>query len=94
MIAFDRGPRFDSGEIIVTDGAAEKIPPADVQAALRRHLRGDWGEFGPEDRRRNDEILELGGTLASIYTASNGVKFYVLTESDRSVTTVLLPDEY
>ena len=94
MIAFDRSPRFSSGEINVTAGVEEKIPAADIQAALQRHLRGDWGDLDAEDRQRNDEILERGGTLASIYTASNGVKFYILTEADRSATTVLLPEEY
>jgi hypothetical protein len=94
MIAFDRGPRFESGEIIVTADAARTIPPLDIKTALTRHLRGDWGDLGPEDRQRNDETLERGGTLASIFTASNGTKFYVLTEADRSATTILLPEEY
>jgi hypothetical protein len=94
VIDFDRGPKFKSGEIIVTAGVARKVPQNDVEAAVRRHLRGDWGDLGEEDRKRNDQILERGGTLASIFTASNGLKFYVLTEPDRSSTTVLLPSEY
>jgi hypothetical protein len=94
MIAFDLGPKFDPGRVIITADAAQKIPDVEIQAALRRHLRGDWGELGDEDRRRNDETLERGGTLASIFTAANGTKFYVLTEPDRSATTILLPEEY
>jgi hypothetical protein len=94
MIAFDRGPKFPSGEINITAGALKELPAEDIQAALRRHLRGDWGDLDVEDRKQNDETLERGGTIASIYRASNGVKFYIVTEADRSATTVLLPEEY
>jgi hypothetical protein len=48
----------------------------------------------PEERRENDERVEKGGPLASIYKDSRGTTFYILTESDRSATTVLLPEEY
>jgi hypothetical protein len=61
MIAFDRGPRFESGRIIVTADAAQKIPAEDIETALKRHLRGDWGDLGEDDRRRNDETLEREG---------------------------------
>ena len=47
----------------------------------------------PDERRLNDEPVERGGVLASIYKDSNGVKFYILTEADRSTTTILLPEE-
>jgi hypothetical protein len=62
--------------------------------AVRRHARGDWGELDFEDAQLNDLRIQEGGPIASIYRASNGLKFYVLTESSREVTTVLLPQEY
>ena len=55
---------------------------------------GCWGELDLEDRRQNELALERGSILVSIFRASNGTRFYVITEGDRSVTTVLLPEEY
>jgi hypothetical protein len=94
MIAFDFGPKFSLGEVNITPRAAQKLPPEDITTAIRRHSRGDWGDLDLEDQQLNDQRLEKGGPIASIYTASNGLKFYVLTEADRSVTTVLLPEDY
>ncbi len=94
MIAFDAGPKLALGEVHMTPGAAAQLPPDDVAEALRRHSKGDWGELDPGERELNDQRLETTGPIASIYTASNGIKFYVLTEADRTVTTVLLPEEY
>jgi len=94
VIAFDVGPKFSIGEIILTPGAAEKLSPEDVADALRRHGRGDWGEVGLAGEQDNDKRVERAGTIASIYTSSSGIRFYVLTEADRTVTTVLLPHEY
>jgi hypothetical protein len=87
-------PKFPLGEIVITSGALTKIKRGDIQAALRWYQRGNWGESEPEFRRQNDERVEKGGTLASIYQDSCGVKFYIITEADRSVTTILLPEEY
>ena len=94
MIAFDSSPKFALGEIVITQGAARKLPPEDITNAVRRHSQGDWGDINLEDQKLNVRRAEQGGPIASIYTASNGMKFYVLTERDRSVTTVLLPEEY
>ena len=94
MISLDSVPQFPLGEVVVTPGAALGLDPKDVQTSIARHTRGDWGELEPDERRLNDERLEKGGPLASIYKDSRGIKFYILTESDRSVTTILLPEEY
>jgi len=99
MISLDPVPgpafaKFELGEIVVTPGAALRLDPKDVQNSIARHTRGDWGELEPDDRRENDERIEKGGPLASIYKDSRGTTFYILTESDRSATTVLLPEEY
>jgi len=66
----------------------------DVRNAMFRHAKGDWGEVNDEDKASNDAALVDGDRLVSAYTATNGTKFWIITECDRSVTTVLLPEEY
>ena len=61
---------------------------------LQRHLAGDWGELDENDVRENEVSLQRGWRILSCYRLSTGVKFWVITEADRSVTTFLLPDEY
>lgn len=58
-------------------------------ASMARHHAGDWGELCDEDRHANEQALALGGRLFSVYHDRNGAKFYIFTECDRSVTTVL-----
>ena len=62
--------------------------------ALARHERADWGEVCTEDKAENNRALENGGRLMSVWTDPQGTKFWIITEADRSVTTVLLPEEY
>jgi hypothetical protein len=88
------GIQFSSGEIMATTNAINEISGDDIARGLSRHLCGDWGEVCPEDWKLNDEALEVGNRLLSAYTAANGVKFWIITEWDRSVTTILLPDDY
>lgn len=85
---------FDLGRLCVTSNAMTVLPPLEVIAALARHARGDWGTLPVEDREANDRALVTGDRLLSVYQTSDGVKFYVITEGDRSVTTVLLPEDY
>jgi hypothetical protein len=85
---------FSVGEIVVTPGVAGKLDFAEIESAVQRHASGDWGEIDEEDRQLNNRRVERGGPIASIYKSSKGVKYYVLTEADRSTTTVLLPEEY
>jgi hypothetical protein len=66
----------------------------DVYAALRRHARGDWGEVCAEDKAENELSLKEGFRLLSSYSDRNGTKFWIITEADRSATTVLLPEDY
>jgi hypothetical protein len=61
--------------------------------ALRRHVRGDWGEVDNHDWAANEAALAHGSRLLSVYRSSKGIKFYVITEHDRSVTTLLLPED-
>ena len=59
-----------------------------------RHLTGDWGELSEADKAENELSVREGFRILSAYTMSKGVKIWVITEADRSVTTFLLPDEY
>jgi hypothetical protein len=86
--------RFSAGRLVATPGAIEALSQADIEDALRRHLAGDWGDVSDADRAENEAALEYGDRLLSSYRTGDGQKFWVLTEADRSVTTVLLPDEY
>lgn len=82
------------GRVVATPGALDSLLPEDVLRALDRHVRGDWGEVDEHDQGQNDFAYENGLRLLSAYTSSTGVRFWVITEADRSATTVLLPDEY
>ena len=62
---------------------------------LRRHHCGDWGdELGTEDKQANEDALAVGTRLLSCYRTTGGDRLYIITEHDRSRTTVLLPSEY
>lgn len=86
--------RFSTGLIVITRGALDVLHSGDVLSALGRHIRGDWGNVRDEDRQHNDEALTSGLRLLSSYLSHDGTKFWIITEHDRSLTTVLLPEEY
>ncbi len=85
---------FPLGQLLMTPGVQDAVPPSELMQALRRHARGDWGELGAEDRAANDQALKEGTRLQSAYHTKAGIKFWIITEADRSSTTALLPDEY
>lgn len=86
--------KFPPGQVVATRGAADAIPESVTLAALWRHLSGDWGDVCDADKAANNRALRDGDRLLSVYHAPDGVKFWIITEADRSATTVLLPDEY
>ncbi|GAB5441336.1 MAG: hypothetical protein Fues2KO_16850 [Fuerstiella sp.] len=86
--------QFRSGSIFITRNARERLNVDEVRDALSRHLSGDWGDVCDEDRQENELSLREGFRLLSVYHASDGTKFWVITEADRSSTTVLLPEDY
>ncbi len=88
--------KFPLGRIVATPGALAALEEAgDTPASLLdRHAAGDWGDVGPEDWRENEFSLERGFRLLSAYTLSSGTKIWIITEADRSVTTLLLPADY
>lgn len=69
------------------------LPMVDVIQAVARHLHGDYGDIDPEDRRMNHDAVAMGGRVFSAYGLRTG-RVWVITEADRSVTTVLYPSEY
>ena len=87
---------FSLGQTVSTPGALEALERAGHTAGefLVRHASGDWGCLCDEDRQANDEALKQGLRLLSSYRLNDGQKLWVITESDRSVTTLLRPDEY
>ncbi len=85
---------FPLGKLFVTPGVLEKLPVIEVNIAIKRHTRGDWGDVCEEDARENEFSLKEGFRLFSVYHTHAGTKFWIITEADRSVTTVLLPTEY
>jgi hypothetical protein len=89
-------PKFRLGQIVATPGALDALLMGGQTPAvfLRRHVAGDWGELDVEDRRENEFSVEHGFRLLSAYTLSNGTKIWIITEADRSSTTLLLPSEY
>ncbi len=87
-------PKFPFGQIVATPNALTRIHNEEILRALSRHLQGDWGTLDPEDLEANERALEKGGRLFSQYLSSQNIKFWIITEADRSVTTVLLPEDY
>ncbi len=86
-------PLFSLGTILATPSALAVLTREDVENALRRHAIGDWGCICQEDQLANDEALRHGTRLLSAYESVDGVRFWVITEADRSSTTVLLPED-
>ena len=87
-------PKFSLGQIVATPNALNNIPNDEIMHALSRHVRGDWGQLDPEDWNANELALKDGSRLFSAYHSSRDIKFWIITEADRSVTTVLLPEDY
>ena len=87
---------FPLGRIVATPGALRALERANQSAAifLTRHAARDWGELDREDIRENEYSLAHGFRLLSSYTTAAGEKLWIITEADRSATTLLLPDEY
>ena len=87
---------FTLGQIVCTPGAIQALEEAGHTASefLVRHALGDWGDLCDEDKASNDEALADDLRILSAYRLNDGTRIWVITECDRSVTTVLLPEEY
>lgn len=79
---------------MITQHAADVLHPEDVIDAFNRHQRGAWGECCENDRKENDVSLENGCRILSVYRDRSDTVFWIITEADRSASTVLLPEDY
>lgn len=86
--------KFSLGQLVATPGAVAAITQKEIEEALQRHQSGDWGDLEPDDKHVNERSLAEGFRLFSSYHSAQGTKFWIITGHDRSVTTVLLPEEY
>ncbi len=89
-------PKFSLGRVVATPGALRALEEANQNSFefLAKHQAGDWGELCEEDKRENEFSVRNGFRILSAYRTRNNTKIWIITEADRSVTTLLLPDEY
>lgn len=89
-------PLFPAGRIVATPGALRLLECANKSPLefLPRHLRGDWGDLCRDDKTENELSLKCGFRLMSSYQVTATEKLWIITEADRSVTTLLLPADY
>lgn len=86
--------RFDLGAFYATPGAIEIVPFQEMQELLQRHAACDWGDCCEEDWQSNCQAIHDGTRIFSVYTTNSGERVWIITEADRSYTTLLLPSEY
>ena len=89
-------PLFHLGQVLATPGALEILETHELTALpfVLRHVSGDWGDICAEDRQANADALQYGYRLMSVYELSKAERLWIITEADRSSTTLLLPEEY
>jgi hypothetical protein len=87
-------PKFALGQIVATPNALAHLTQYDVQTAINSHVSGNWGDVDEHDWKANDRALEQGTRLVSAYESENALRFWIITEWDRSITTILLPEDY
>lgn len=90
-----KAPLFPLGRILATPGVLEHFDRHEINAQpyLERHQCGDWGDVPTDDKRENDFSVQNGFRVLSAYSAG-GERFWIITEADRSATTLLFPHEY
>lgn len=86
--------KFSCGMLNLTMGVFEKLGEESAYPFLARHLSGDWGDMDEEDKATNDWAVDNGSRILSSYNVREGLKVWIITEADRSATTILLPEEY
>ena len=86
--------KFRLGKIVSTPNALDRLTQDDILMGIQRHQAGDWGNVDTHGHAANERALVEGTRLWSVYHTGSGVKFWLITEADRSHTTVLLPEDY
>lgn len=100
VIVLDEMPKFEIGQLVATRGIADRMSSDKefaefVLASLKRYTRCDWGDTCEEDKRENDYALKNGERLLAVYVSQKSdATIWIITEWDRSATTILLPEEY
>lgn len=94
-------PLFPLGRVVMTPNVQAKLQEAhpdrweaELMGLIHRHASGDWGDLDEDDKRQNDLAPNRGLSIFSAYTTSYKVKIWIISEADRNVTTVLLPEDY
>lgn len=89
-------PLFSLGQLVWTPGAQELFTQLEKSPLelIQRHVAGDWGDMDEEDKKLNTEAIDAGERIFSAYQLDESNKVWVITEADRSVTSILLPSEY
>ncbi len=89
-------PLFPLGQVLATPGALELLKSYQLLplSFIQRHVVGDWGDICVEDQQVNADALQHGYRLMSVYAITLTEKLWIITEADRSCTTILLPQEY
>lgn len=86
---------FSLGQVVATPDVVRAIPKKELTNALfAKHALGDWGNVCDEDKKENNYSLNRELRLFSSYKSKNDIEFWIITEADRSATTILLPEEY
>ena len=87
---------FSLGQLVATPGALDALQRNNQEPSefLQRHLSHDWGDLDGEDKKENDYSVQHGFRILSAYTLEDQTRIWIITEADRSVTTILLPSEY
>ena len=85
---------FPLGQVVITQAAQAQLIPEDIAHAIGRHSRGDWGDCPQADADENELSLKEGFRVLSVYRDRKGTRFWIITEADRSSTTILLPEDY
>lgn len=85
--------KFPLGEIVITPNALNTLSQAEIDDGLCRHANADWGNVCPEDAEQNNQALKRGSRVLSAF-GEGQKRFWIITEADRSVTTILLPLDY
>ncbi len=93
FIIVSASPRFSIGSLVITRNALDLLTEEEISTSLSRHITGDWGVLPADDEQANEDALIHGDRLLSAYGDSDR-RFWIITEADRSVTTILLPNDY
>ena len=94
MLFTETAARFHPGRLVATSALLESVPREELFAAYARHLNCDWGDVSESDKRANECALRFGDRIVSAYHSKAGEEFFIITEADRSSTTLLRSDEY